>query len=220
MIRLADVKKYYGSGDNIIRAVDDISLEVDAGEFLMITGPSGSGKTTLLNLIGGMTRPDTGEVEINKKDLLSMSDKELSRFRAASIGFAFQFQSMLPYLSAIENIALPLMFTHGGEEVNAKSLLKKVGLADREDAYAHELSSGQQRRICIARALVNRPMLLLCDEPTGDLDPETENVIMEVISEANKEGATIFMTTHNPGLRGYASRSLRIEAGIMVDEKN
>ncbi len=220
MVSLKNVNKYYGSARNPIRAVDDVSLQVGKGEFVVITGPSGSGKTTLLNLIGGMTKPDSGDVIIGGNHLLKMTDAELSRFRAATIGFAFQFQSMFPTLNALDNVSLPGLFS--GRRYNesyAMSLLEVVGLAERAGAFAHELSAGQQRRVCIARALVNLPPLLLCDEPTGDLDKETESIIMDMISKANREGATVILTTHNTNLRSYATRCLSIWAGS-IDSEN
>ena len=218
MVRLEDVSKGYGSGANAIRALDQVSLGVGSGEFIVLTGPSGSGKTTLLNLIGGLTRPDHGQILVAGQDLLAMPDAELSHFRGRSIGFVFQFQSMLPTLTALDNVRLPRRFAGGpDDEPGARELLAAVGLADRAGAYVHELSAGQQRRVGIARALVNKPALLLCDEPTGDLDPDTEAVIMAMIAKANREGATVLMTTHNQALSSYASRSLRLEDGRLLD---
>jgi len=214
MIRATNLKKYYGSAENLIRAVDDASLEVSTGEFVAITGHSGSGKSTLLNLIGGMTYPDSGEINVAGRNVLALPDAELSDFRARTIGFIFQFQSMLPTLDALENVQLPLLFTrrkHGRQA--ALSLLGDMGLKDRIHAYSHELSAGQQRRVGIARALVNEPALLLCDEPTGDLDLETEAIIMDIINRANQNGATVLMTTHNPALCAFAVRTFTMENG-------
>jgi len=217
VIRLEKLCKHYGAGDAAIRAVDEVSLQVAANEFVVITGPSGAGKTTLLNLIAGLTRPDQGEVRVAGQDILSLSDAELSRFRARTIGFVFQFQSMMPTLDVLDNVLLPLRFVPGGGsgevEALALSLLEDMGLGSRAHAFAHELSEGQKRRVCIARALINEPSLLICDEPTGDLDPETEAAIMEVISQARENGATVLMATHNLELREYATISLLIEEG-------
>jgi putative ABC transport system ATP-binding protein len=190
-----------------------VTLAITAGEFVVITGPSGSGKTTLLNLIGGMTRPDAGTVRVAGQDLGGLSDAALSRLRGRSIGFVFQFSSLLTTLTAIENTRLPLMLSGRDDEAAARALLARAGLAGRELAYAHELSAGQQRRVGLARALVTAPALLLCDEPTGDLDPETESAIMELLAAANQDGATVIITTHNQSLRSYAGRALNIEAG-------
>jgi len=220
MVSLLGVGKRYGAGGRAIVAVGEVTLSVERGEFVVITGPSGSGKTTLLNLIGGMTRPDAGSVRVGGEDVLSMSDARLSRFRAGTIGFVFQLQSMLPTLSVFDNARLPQAFAGGGrDDGRVRELLAEVGLAERAGAFSDELSAGQQRRVAIARALVNRPALLLCDEPTGDLDPDTEAAIMKAMGRANQVGATVIMTTHNHALRSHATRSLRmIEGEIEEDE--
>ncbi len=220
MIRLNNVKKYYGSAKHTIHAADDVSIFVDTNEFAVITGPSGSGKSTLLNLIGGMTLPDHGEIIINGQDILAMNDLQLSKFRANTIGFIFQSQSMIPTLNALENVQLPLLFSQKmHNSASATTLLQEVGLKDRLHSYAHELSAGQQRRVGIARALVNQPDLLLLDEPTGDLDPETETLIMEMIKKANNKGTTILLTTHNPALRIYADRKFVITNGSVHEDE-
>jgi putative ABC transport system ATP-binding protein len=219
MVSLEGVSKSYGQGEALIRAVDSVSLDVNEGEFVILTGPSGSGKTTLLNLIGGMTRPDSGRISVGGNDIFAMSDAGLTRLRAKTIGFVFQFQSMLPALSALDNVRLPLKFAGRDDDKDAaRELLAKVGLQDRETALVHQLSSGQQRRVCIARALVNKPRLLLCDEPTGDLDFNAEAAIMEMIKQANTDGATVIMTTHNWALVSYGSRSLKMGAGRLTDD--
>lgn len=218
MVRLEKVSKCYGSGSNVIRAVCDVSLDVGNGELIIITGPSGSGKTTLLNLIGGMTRPDTGEIIVAGNKLLDMPDARLSGFRAHTIGFVFQFQSMLPSLDALDNVLLPTIFTRREyDKGTAESLLESVGLGDRMHACAHELSTGQQRRVGIARALINNPALLLCDEPTGDLDRETEAIILDMIVGTNRKGATVIMATHNLQLCSYANRSFTMRSGRLKE---
>lgn len=214
MIRIDAAAKHYGTGPAAIRAVDGISLEVPRGDFFILLGHSGSGKTTLLNLMAGMTRPDTGRIEIAGRNLMDMQDAELAHFRAATIGFVFQFQSLLATLNALENVRLPALFRRQrSEREEAQALLARVGLAGREKAYPHELSLGQQRRVGVARALIGKPDLLLCDEPTGDLDPETEQVIMGLIAEAHQAGTTVVMVTHNHDLCAYASRVVCIEHG-------
>jgi putative ABC transport system ATP-binding protein len=218
MIELASVKKSYRPGGTVIRALDAISLSVAKGEFVVITGPSGSGKTTLLNLIGGMTRPDGGAVKVAGEDLLALSDARLSRFRAETIGFIFQFPSLLPTLTARDNVLLPLTFSRRRDQaVRPEALLQEVGLGDRLDAFAHQLSAGQQRRVGIARALINEPALLLCDEPTGDLDPEAEAVIMRRLAAAHERGATVLLVTHNHALRSFATRTVSIAQGKIVE---
>jgi len=214
MIRLEQVSKHYGPAQNRIPAIDEVSLQIAKAEFVMVTGPSGSGKTTLLNLIAGMTRPDRGSIVIAGRDLLAMPDSERSRLRSRSIGFIFQFQAMLPTLSAIDNVRLPLLFAGRPDDPQlAVSILAKVGLADRQNAFASELSAGQQRRVCIARAIIIKPALLICDEPTGDLDHETANLIMALIGKAHHEGATVVMATHNLELCPGADRTLRLKTG-------
>lgn len=219
MIQLTGVNKSYGAGESLIRALTDVSLTISAGEFVVITGPSGSGKTTLLNLIGGMTWPDEGALEVMGHNLRTLSDAALSRFRAEKIGFMFQFQSMLPALSALDNLRLPFFFAGRPDDPElARSLLAEVGLAGREHAFSPELSAGQQRRVCLGRALILQPPLLLADEPTGDLDPETEDLIMNLIAKAHQKGATVLLTTHNHQLRRWGSRHLRLEAGKITEK--
>jgi ABC-type lipoprotein export system ATPase subunit len=219
MIALEEVSKHYGAGDNVIRAADGVSLVIEEGEFVVITGYSGSGKTTLLNLIGGMTLPTTGGIAVAGRDILAMSQAELSRFRAETIGFIFQFSTIFPTLNALENVRLPRLFSSAGDdEARARELLEAVGLADRHGAFHFELSEGQKRRVCIARALMNGPRILLCDEPTGDLDPETEETIMRMIEAEHARGATVVLTTHNLELEGRASRGVRIDRGRISAE--
>jgi putative ABC transport system ATP-binding protein len=218
MVILEDVSKHYGSGPSLISAIDHVSLLVEKGEFLILIGHSGSGKTTLLNLIAGMTYPDSGKIDVAGKDILTMKDADVSRFRSETIGFIFQFQSMVSSLAAIENVMLPSLFsTRKNSRDDAISMLEKVGLEGREKAYSHELSIGQQRRVAVARALIHKPDLLLCDEPTGDLDPETEQTIMGLITQANKDGATVIMATHNHDLRPLANRVMNLNRGKIAD---
>lgn len=210
MIRVEHLSKIYGKGNNQIRAIGDLSFEVAKGEFVIFVGPSGSGKTTLLNIIAGLIRPSEGKVYIDSQDIFKMSDAQLTRFRSRNIGVVFQFQSMLSYLSALDNVRLALRLSGKKDDPElAKKALARMGLGNRLFAYASELSMGQQRRVCLARALVNRPRLLLCDEPTGDLDPETEKSIMEMLKKAHQAGTTILMVTHNQALGSYATRILQ-----------
>jgi len=218
MVRLECVSKHYGAGESRISAIDEVTLSVKKGEFVILIGHSGSGKTTLLNLTAGMTRPDTGKIEVAGKDILTMKDADISHLRAASIGFIFQFKSMISSLSALENLMLPSIFSRKkiSHEL-AFSMLARVGLEGREKAYSCELSTGQQRRVAVARALIHKPKLLLCDEPTGDLDPETELTIMELIKQAGNEGATVIMATHNHDLCPYADRVIKLCRGKIFE---
>ncbi len=216
MVRFENVKKYYGSKKNPICALDLTSFHIEKGEFAIITGPSGSGKTTLLNLMGGMTHAQQGEIIIAGQNLSAMKDAKLSAFRADTLGFIFQFQSMISTLNALDNVLLPSLFSHQNANVEkAKTLLDMVGLNHRHSAFINELSIGEQRRVSITRAVIGEPSLLLCDEPTGDLDPDTEAVIMDMILNANKKGTTIVMVTHNHDLKAYATRLFTMSKGCV-----
>jgi len=220
MIRLEHVSKHYGPANNRICAVHDVSLQTAPGDFVIITGASGSGKTTLLNLIGGMTRQAEGNIFVDGHDLAAMNDAVMSSFRACTIGFIFQFQSMLSTLNVLDNVLLPAVFAdRQPDQQSALELLDQVGLTGRLKAYAHELSIGQQRRVSIVRALMSKPALLLCDEPTGDLDPESEAVIMGLLNLAHRSGTTVIMVTHNHGLCRYAARIFSCQNGCL-SEKN
>jgi putative ABC transport system ATP-binding protein len=217
VIRLVGVSKSYGGGR--IRALSDVSLEAAAGSFVVITGPSGSGKTTLLHVIGGMTRPERGEVQVAGKSILLLPDPELSAFRARAIGMIFQLPSLLPHLDALDNVRLPLYFAGRTDDPTAaRALLRAAGLEGREAAFGHELSAGQERRVAVARALIVGAPIILADEPTGDLDPDSEAAIMKMLTEANGRGATIIMTTHNPALRSRAGRSLAMKDGRLSED--
>lgn len=217
MVRLEHVSKQYGRGQSIIKALDDITLSIAPGEFVVCLGHSGCGKTTLLNLIAGMTKPDRGDIILGGRNLRDLRDAEISGLRARTIGFMFQFQSMLATLSALDNVLLPVLFAHQTrDKAQAAMMLERVGLGDRVYAYAHELSLGQQRRVSVARALIHNPPLLLCDEPTGDLDSTTARTIIELISEAHRRGATVIMATHNQDHCHHATRIVRMEKGQIV----
>jgi putative ABC transport system ATP-binding protein len=219
LIQVAGVCKRYGGTDDGIVALDNASVSVERGGFALLLGPSGSGKTTLLNLIAGMAEPDAGSVHVDGKDLGRMSDAERSRLRAETIGFVFQFQSMLPAQNALQNVMLPALFASGkpdGCAERAGALLERMGLGGRKSAYAHQLSTGQQRRVCMARALMNDPALLLCDEPTGDLDNETGSMIMNVLKECNDSGKTILMVTHNEHHLVYARSAYDLSEGRVI----
>jgi ABC-type lipoprotein export system ATPase subunit len=198
--------------------VRDVSLEIEQGEFLVITGRSGSGKTTLLNLIAGLTRPTAGKVLLDGADVWSLPDKEQSLLRNQKVGFVFQFPSLLPTLTSVENVILPTMF---GEKQpddrvreRAAQLLVQVGLADKLHAYPRHLSGGQQQRVVIARALMNEPELLLADEPTSDLDEMTEHEILDLFQEIHtRTGVTVLLVTHSAELGRYGTRSVRMTDG-------
>jgi len=219
MIELRGLSKHYRlSGDVLVKAVDKVDLTVEEGEFAMIIGRSGSGKTTLLSLIGGLTKPTAGSVHVDGVDLWSMSDSEQSRFRADKIGFVFQIPSLLPTLTVLDNVKLPTMFSRGVDKVGEKALalLEMVGLSEKAHAYPSQLSVGQQKRVALARALMNGPEIVLADEPTSDLDKATELEIMRLIEKVHEEGPrTLVMVSHNLELVNYATRVRTMDNGVL-----
>jgi putative ABC transport system ATP-binding protein/lipoprotein-releasing system ATP-binding protein len=200
--------------------VDNISLTINRGDFLSIVGHSGSGKTTLISIIGGILKPTSGRVLLEDTDICTLDDNKLSAYRANRIGFMFQFASLLPILTAKENVLLPGIFNPGKnltDEKTAEDLLEMVGIGEKKDSYPSQLSGGQQRRVAIARALLNKPDIILADEPTGDLDEDTEAEIMDLFEEINKKhGVTIILITHNLELAGKAQKKLRMSKGKLI----
>jgi putative ABC transport system ATP-binding protein/lipoprotein-releasing system ATP-binding protein len=220
-IKIKDLSKIYKVGDNTIKAVDNVSLNINKGEFVSIIGRSGSGKTTLLSMIGGILKYSEGKVLYNGTDIYDLKEHELSRYRANNIGYIFQFASLLPVLTAKENLLLPTIFNQNGKqskEKKAEDYLDMVGLKDKIDSYPSQLSGGQQRRVAIARALMNDPDIILADEPTGDLDEETELEIMDIIERTNKQSTvTIIFVTHNSELAKKATKKLKMTNGGLND---
>jgi putative ABC transport system ATP-binding protein/lipoprotein-releasing system ATP-binding protein len=219
-IIIENITKTYTVANETINAVLDTSLEVGAGEFVSIVGHSGSGKTTLLSILGGIARPTSGRVLFDGTDIYSLDTDGLSEYRSGRVGFMFQFASLLPVLTARENLLLPLVFHKGASgrkpEDNGKAaeLLKMVGLGDKINAYPGHLSGGQQRRVAIARAFMNDPELILADEPTGDLDVETETDMLEFFRKMNREkNITFVMVTHNISIAESASQRFRMSNG-------
>src|SRR5712692_1496731 len=221
MIELKGLSKHYRrSGDTLVKAVDNVNLTIKPGEFMMIVGRSGSGKTTLLSLIGGLTKPTSGTVNIDGVDIWGLNDATQSRFRAETIGFVFQIPSLLPTLSVLDNVKLPTMFSKEHDNVGEKalSLLDMVGLSEKAHAYPSQLSVGQQKRVALARSLINEPEVVLADEPTSDLDKATEQEIMTLIKKVHDDGPrTMVMVTHNLDLIGYATE-VRTMANGSLDE--
>jgi ABC-type lipoprotein export system ATPase subunit len=223
VVSMRDVTKIYDGGRRPgTAAIHKANLTVIPGDFLVITGRSGSGKTTLLNLIGGLTRPTSGEVLLNGIDLWSLPDKRQSLMRNQKIGFMFQFPSLISSLTALENVILPLMFgpKPGRQDATQRAtrLLEDVGLADKLASYPRELSAGQEKRVAIARSLICQPALLLADEATSNLDEQTEREIMELLQTIHRtSGVTILLVTHSLELVSYGTRSLEITAGGIVD---
>lgn len=207
--------------NTVVTAVQDVNLSVEKGEFAVILGHSGSGKTTLLSLIGGLTVPDSGEVLINGVDNWRQSDDRLSDMRNSTIGFIFQFASLIPTLTSLENVLLPLSFGKEprGDHARALEILELVGLKDKVNSFPSQLSGGQQRRIAIARAFVNQPDIILADEPTGDLDEDTERDILEIFRKFNEQGMTFVVVTHNTHLAQTQNnaRVLEMRQGILTE---
>ena len=221
MIEAIDITKSYANGGGVVKALDSASLKVDEAEFIMIVGRSGSGKSTLLSVLGGLTRPTSGNVNMDGKNIWKMSDQELSRVRAREIGFVFQFSGLLPTLNAVENVMLPSMFSNNKSEASKRAvdLLESLGIGNKADSYPSQLSGGELKRVAIARSLINGPKYILADEPTGDLDVDTERDIMDLFKRINQTGKTIVLVTHNPDLSPYATRLLRMDKGRIGDWK-
>ena len=216
---LTGVSKVYRKGKEEVEVLHNLDIEIPKGDFIAIMGPSGSGKTTLLNLLGGLDRPTAGTVVVGDAQLSSMSNSQLSHWRSTNIGFIFQFYNLLPVLTAQKNVELPLLLTDFGGAERAKRAgiaLDIVGLADRARHYPRELSGVQEQRVAIARAIVSDPALLLCDEPTGDLDRETADEILRLLQILNRDhGKTIVMVTHDAQAAEYANRTLHCDKGTL-----
>jgi putative ABC transport system ATP-binding protein len=221
LVTIRQVVKGYVRGKQRVEVLHALDLDVAKGEFLALMGPSGSGKTTLLNLIGGLDRPDRGEITVAGQRIDQMSSGQLAKWRARHVGFIFQFYNLLPVLTAERNVEVPLLLTKLSSrerQRNVRAALELVGLADRGKHRPSELSGGQQQRVAIARALVSDPTLLVCDEPTGDLDRETSESIMQLLQLLNtQQGKTIVMVTHDPRAAEHASRRLYVDKGSLTD---
>lgn len=221
LIELRDVSKHYVRGKQRVEVLQRLSLDISEGDFLALMGPSGSGKTTLLNLIGGLDRCSTGTVRVGGQALETLTSGGLAAWRARNVGFVFQFYNLLPVLSAVRNVELPLLLTPlsaAQRMKHALTALQIVGLADRAQHKPNELSGGQAQRVAIARALVADPTLLVCDEPTGDLDRKTADEILGLLQELNRHhGKTIIMVTHDPKAAEYATHQLHLDKGQLVE---
>jgi putative ABC transport system ATP-binding protein len=223
LIRLTHVSKRFTKGKETISIFDHLDLTIPRGDFIAVMGPSGSGKTTLLNLLGGIDHVDEGELAIADQRIDGMSEGQLAAWRARNVGFIFQFYNLMPMLTAAQNVELPLLLTKlGGKEraERVNTALSVVNLADRAKHRPREMSGGQQQRVAIARAIVSDPNLLLCDEPTGDLDRTSADEILAILQLLNKElGKTIVMVTHDPAAAQYASRTLHLDKGRFVERE-
>ena len=220
---LKSVSKKFVKGKETISIFDNLNMAIETGDFVAIMGPSGSGKTTLLNLLGGVDQPTAGEVYFDKARIDQLSEGQLAKWRANNIGFIFQFYNLMPMLNAYRNVELPLLLTNlssGDRKQRVETALELVGLADRAKHMPSEMSGGQLQRIAIARAVVSDPKLLLCDEPTGDLDRRTADEILEMLQLLNRDfGKTIVMVTHDPEAAKYAKRTLHLDKGEFVERE-
>ena len=223
LVSVKNVVKRYIRGKQKVEVLHGLNLDIEAGEFLALMGPSGSGKTTLLNLIGGLDRPDSGEIVVSGERIDNLSNRQLARWRARNVGFVFQFYNLMPMLTAERNVELPLLLTNlsrARRRQNVKAALELVGLTDRASHKPSELSGGQQQRVAIARALVADPSLLVCDEPTGDLDRHTAEEILGLMRTLNQQQKkTVIMVTHDPKAAEYASRQVHLDKGTLDAEQ-
>lgn len=222
IIELKGVSRTYKLGDEVVNALDKVNLEVKSGEFLAIVGPSGSGKSTLANIIGGLDTPNEGTVQIDGEDLSKVGDKKLSFYRNKHIGFVFQSFNLQASYNALENVMLPLVLAKTGSKARtqrAKECLEAVGLADRLRHYPNQLSGGQRQRVAIARALSNQPSIIIADEPTGNLDSQKGDEIMQLLKGLNKQGITLIVITHDPNIAKQASRVISIQDGKVRESR-
>ncbi|MBS0394714.1 MAG: ABC transporter ATP-binding protein [Proteobacteria bacterium] len=219
--QLRKVSKRFVKGKETITIFEGLDLDIPAGDFVAIMGPSGSGKTTLLNLLGGIDHVTSGEIVFDGQRVDSLSEGQLSAWRAANVGFIFQFYNLMPVLTAAQNVELPLLLTTLGRKErrrNVATALELVGLADRAGHYPREMSGGQQQRVAIARAIVSDPQVLLCDEPTGDLDRATADEVLALLQLLNREhGKTVVVVTHDPEVTRYTKRTLHLNKGVFVE---
>jgi putative ABC transport system ATP-binding protein len=222
LVEIKNLVKSYTRGDQDVPVLRDITLNIERGDFISLMGPSGSGKSTLLNLIAGIDKPTGGMLRIDGEDISQLSEGELADWRASNIGFIFQFYNLMPVLTAYENVELPLLLTNLSRSERRERIemtLNMVGLSDRMDHYPNELSGGQQQRVAIARAIVTDPTILVCDEPTGDLDKQSASDVLNMLKELNNTlGKTIIMVTHDAHAAEAAKRIVHLEKGELLDE--
>jgi putative ABC transport system ATP-binding protein len=223
MIRLSGVSRFYparaGAPGGTIRALDDFTLRVESGEWIAVMGPSGSGKSTLVNLIGCLDSPSTGEIWLDAENVAHLGTKELTRVRAEKIGFIFQQFHLIPYLTAVENVMLAQYFHSMTDEQEALEALERVGLRDRAEHLPAQLSGGEQQRVCIARALINDPKIILADEPTGNLDAKNEEIVLDLLRDFHRQGRTIVMVTHDPVVARLADRRIELHHGKIAAQE-
>ncbi len=219
LIKLENVTKHYPMGDNIVKALDGVSTEINKGDFVIIIGPSGSGKSTMMNMVGALDLPTDGEIYLEEQNIAHLEESELAQIRGKKIGFVFQTFNLIPTLTTLENIYLPMTFQKVPKEEKirvAERILEDVKLSHRRDHFPNELSGGERQRVAIGRALANNPDVILADEPTGNLDSKTGLEIMNLFVELNKKGKTIILVTHDLGLLRYGRKTLKMKDGRIV----
>lgn len=218
LIKIENLRKQYTSGEDVIEALRGVDITIESGEFITIMGQSGSGKSTLLSVLGGMNHPTSGDVEMTGVKLYQLPSEKLADFRARNLGFVFQSFHLIPYLTAIENVMLPLAIVKSSNPARknaALTALERVGLDGKQGRLPNQLSGGEQERVAIARAIVNNPHILLADEPTGNLDSKTSADVMALFRELNNAGQTVVMVTHNPENGAYSDRTIRMKDGMV-----
>ncbi|MEN2486895.1 ABC transporter ATP-binding protein [Flavobacterium sp. B11] len=221
LIKITDIKRNFTLGNEIVYVLKGIDLEIQKGEYVALMGPSGSGKSTLMNLLGCLDTPTSGRYILNGKDVSKMKDDELAEIRNKEIGFVFQTFNLLPRTTALDNVALPMIYAGYGKSeriTRATEVLKQVNLADRMDHQPNQLSGGQRQRVAVARALVNKPSIILADEPTGNLDSKTSVEIMKLFGDIHAQGNTVILVTHEEDIAAYAHRIIRLRDGLIESD--
>lgn len=219
ILQTRELKKYYGAGDTLVKALDGVELSVENGEFVAIIGTSGSGKSTLLHMLGGLDRPTSGTVTVDGRELSTLKDEELTIFRRRKIGFVFQAYNLVPVLSVYENIVLPIQLDGGAvDEGYVREVIAVLGLEKKLDSLPGQLSGGQQQRVAIARAIAARSPILMADEPTGALDSRTGEQVLGLMRQMNAEGTTVILITHDNGIAAQADRTVRVKDGRIVHD--
>lgn len=221
LIKISDIKRNFVLGEEIVYVLKGIDLEINKGEYVALMGPSGSGKSTLMNLLGCLDTPTSGSYVLNGKDVSKMKDDELAEIRNKEIGFVFQTFNLLPRTTALDNVALPMIYagySKSERKARAEEVLTQVGLSDRMDHHPNQLSGGQRQRVAVARALVNKPSIILADEPTGNLDSKTSVEIMKLFNEIHANGNTVILVTHEEEIAEYAHRIIRLRDGVVESD--
>lgn len=221
VIKIRDIKRDFPLGQEIVKVLKGIDLDIEQGDYVALMGPSGSGKSTLMNILGCLDTPTSGSYELNGQDVSSMSDDELAEIRNREIGFVFQTFNLLPRTTALENVALPMIYAGASKKKRterAEEVLTDVGLADRMDHKPNQLSGGQRQRVAVGRALVNKPSIILADEPTGNLDSKTSEEIMKLIDEIHAKGNTVILVTHEEEIAERAHRVIRLRDGMVESD--